>query len=295
MDTTRRFLFDSALAQAVHIVVRPSPVAISELAHAATASLVLPLAGVFARHDGPRKQSVATPSHAVFFSGGDAYRISLPGNRGDESLELRFSDEMLARTVPHALAGRRFDPAAFAPRALLTPQVMLARSLFWRELAAGATDPLAVEESCMDLLGSCLDLAHQGPGRWSRAQSPRNATRRRQVERVMEAVSLDPGHKWSLDALADVAHASPWHLARVFREDTGASMHQYVTQARLARALDAVLDGDDDLTTIALDNGFASHSHFTARFRTLFRVTPAQLRRQATGRAARDLRKRAAA
>lgn len=295
MDTTRRFLFDSDLLQAVHIVVRPSAVAISELDHAATASLVLPLAGVFARHDGPRKQSIATPNHAIFFSSGDAYRISLPGSLGDESLELRFTDEMLARTVPHALAGRRFDASALAPRALLTPQVMLARSLFWRELSSGEADPLAVEEACMRMLGACMDLASTQPGVHSRAESPKNAVRRRQVERVMEAVSLDPGNKWSLDELASLACASPWHLAHVFREDTGSSMHQYVTQARLARALDAVLDGDEELTGIALDNGFASHSHFTARFRALFGVTPAELRRQTTARAAREMRSLAAA
>ena len=38
-------------------------------------------------------------------------------------------------------------------------------------------------------------------------------------------------------------------------------------------ALDAVLDCGDDFTTIALDAGFASHSHFTARFRSFFGFT----------------------
>ena len=41
-----------------------------------------------------------------------------------------------------------------------------------------------------------------------------------------------------------------------------------------AQALDAVLDGGDDLTTIALEAGFSSHSHFTARFRRAFGCAP---------------------
>jgi AraC-like DNA-binding protein len=52
-----------------------------------------------------------------------------------------------------------------------------------------------------------------------------------------------------------------------------------------------VLDGDDDLTSIALDAGFASHSHFTARFRGFFGCTPAALRRTASASRLADLRK----
>jgi AraC-like DNA-binding protein len=52
-----------------------------------------------------------------------------------------------------------------------------------------------------------------------------------------------------------------------------------------------VLDGDDDPTTIALDAGFASHSHFTARFRGFFGCTPAALRRTANATSLAELRK----
>jgi transcriptional regulator GlxA family with amidase domain len=43
-----------------------------------------------------------------------------------------------------------------------------------------------------------------------------------------------------------------------------------------------VVGGDGEFTTIALDAGFASHSHFTARFRALFGVPAAELRRSAS-------------
>jgi AraC family transcriptional regulator len=52
-------------------------------------------------------------------------------------------------------------------------------------------------------------------------------------------------------------------------------------RTRLRAALDRVVGGDGELTAIALDAGFASHSHFTARFRALFGVTPAEQRRSA--------------
>jgi AraC-like DNA-binding protein len=71
----------------------------------------------------------------------------------------------------------------------------------------------------------------------------------------------------------------------------GTSIYDYVLHERLARTLDAVLEGGDDLTSIALDAGFASHSHLTARFRSFFGCTPAALRRIATVGRVAELRK----
>jgi AraC-like DNA-binding protein len=71
----------------------------------------------------------------------------------------------------------------------------------------------------------------------------------------------------------------------------GTSIYDYVLRERLAYALEAVLDSGDDLTTIALDAGFASHSHFTARFRSFFGCTPAALRRIAVPGQVAELRK----
>ena len=88
-----------------------------------------------------------------------------------------------------------------------------------------------------------------------------------------------------------LANLSPFHLCHVFRQMAGTSIYGYVLQERLAHALDAVLDGGDDLTTVALDAGFASHSHFTARFRGFFGCTPAALRRTANTHRIAELRK----
>jgi AraC-like DNA-binding protein len=92
-------------------------------------------------------------------------------------------------------------------------------------------------------------------------------------------------------SLAKVAGFSPFHLCHVFREMVGISIYDYVLQERLAHSLGAVLDGGDNLTGIALDAGFASHSHFTARFRGFFGFTPTALRRAATARHIAQLRK----
>ena len=85
-------------------------------------------------------------------------------------------------------------------------------------------------------------------------------------------------------------HASPFHLARVFQQRTGLPVHRYLTKLRLRAALERLADGANDLTALALDLGFSSHSHFTDSFRREFGRAPSEVR-QATGRALRQMSK----
>jgi len=266
----RRTLHDTARLRIEHIVARPlSPDAIDVEAPLAN-GLALPLSGVFARHTSARRHWVATANHAVFFPAGKPYRVSFPGGIGDEVLSLQWSGDALARNLPQA--ARRF--VAPDAQVLLEPVQMVRRSQLWRCFARDEIDPLEVEALCAELLQSCAGL------------EPVPLAGRRGIESVKEAVALAPGHRWTLDELAQVAHMSPYHLARVFRREVGISVYAYVIRLRLASALCAVLDTAADITSIALDAGFASHSHFTMRFRTAFGVTPAALRRGAVRRPA---------
>ena len=80
----RRTLFDGELVQVGHVVARPSSSDYGEIERQRSNVLVLPLAGVFAKHDGPRRQVIATPNHAVFIAAGSPYRISYPAGIGDQ-------------------------------------------------------------------------------------------------------------------------------------------------------------------------------------------------------------------
>jgi AraC family transcriptional regulator len=66
-------------------------------------------------------------------------------------------------------------------------------------------------------------------------------------------------------------------LTDAFRRVEGTPLHRYLTRLRLARALDE-LPHAEDLTQLALDIGFSSHSHFTAAFRRAFGCTPSEFR-----------------
>lgn len=292
MQITKRTLLESDLMQVGYMRVRPDSAQAGQVEAPPVNILALPLSGVFAKHDGARQQMLATPCHAMLMGAGQPYRISFPASIGDECLVLRFTDEALARVAPDAMAGDAFDASAFAPRLLLPAPELLARSLLWRNLAGGACDRLEIEEACTALLHAVLQGARRERTRPGRLKGPGGSPRRlAQLDRVMEAITFAPERKWTLAALAELACTSPFHLAHTFRAEVGTPLHAFVLRTRLAKALEAVLDDDTDLSAIAYDNGFASHSHFTSRFRALFGTTPLALRQSASSRSAAELRK----
>ncbi len=63
----------------------------------------------------------------------------------------------------------------------------------------------------------------------------------------------------------------------------GESIHRYLLRARLASALQVVMDSDTPLTDIAAQLNFATPSHFAAAFRRAYGVTPSALRAAARG------------
>ena len=78
----------------------------------------------------------------------------------------------------------------------------------------------------------------------------------------------------SLVTLAAVGETSPAHFARLFKQATGLSPHQYVLLCRMERAKQLLTETDLSLIEIALQVGCADQSHFTALFRTHFALTP---------------------
>jgi AraC-like DNA-binding protein len=81
--------------------------------------------------------------------------------------------------------------------------------------------------------------------------------------------------------LADVGQAlgvSPVYVTDVFRQIEGIPFYRYTLEQRLKRAVRLLPAYQGDLSALALELDFASHSHFTTAFRRAFGCTPAAFR-----------------
>jgi len=281
MKVTRRTLFESNTLRIGLFEARNVPEKCGEIERQSSNVVVLPFSGLFSKHDAPGRKVIGTPSHAVFIAADVPYRLGYPGAIGDRALLLRFTDAL----APDEVGSHGGE--APTSSALLPAKAMVLRNLLYAWLKRNEPDELAIEVSGLRLLGMSLGALRSADA------SPRRSTEARwarSLQRVKEAVAIAPADNWDVETLARIALMSPFHLCRVFRRMTGTSIYRYVLCERLASTLDPVLDGED-LAAIALDAGFASHSHFTTRFRDFFGCAPSVLRCCARADKVTELRK----
>ena len=81
------------------------------------------------------------------------------------------------------------------------------------------------------------------------------------VHRVQNAVCERPGHDWDVPALAAVAHVTPRHLARLFKDHAGVSPRDYVERVRSGLAEQALARGLPTAQAVELA-GFGTDRQF---------------------------------
>lgn len=101
--------------------------------------------------------------------------------------------------------------------------------------------------------------------------------RRRRVVDYIEANFADD---ITLAQLATVAGLSRNHFGDAFRESIGMPPHHYLIERRIKRAKELLLGSRKPIAEIALEAGFATHSHFTFNFHKVVGTTPSRFRRE---------------
>ena len=98
------------------------------------------------------------------------------------------------------------------------------------------------------------------------------ATIDERIRAVMNTIVDDPAGQAGAAELAAALGISTSRFLHLFSADAGTSFRRYRLWARLLSVAGAVAEGVD-LTRAAADAGFASASHFSDTFRTLFGLT----------------------
>ncbi len=101
-----------------------------------------------------------------------------------------------------------------------------------------------------------------------------------QIQRLTDFILAHLAQNPSLEVLAQQVGFSPYHFARLFRQTTGESPHQFVLRQRLEAAQRLLKETNMPLTQVALEVGFPNQSHFTQAFRRRSGLTPLAYRQQ---------------
>lgn len=237
--------------------------------------VVFPYRGVYVHHVG-RAESVAEANQVIFINENEPYRVSHPVDGGDSALSIGVSEATLLEMAPREYLRPNERPAFNRSRLRVGADTQALTALLRHRLDRGAVEDLEAESLTLALLHSALSkgTSHAVP---SRPGSQKLADRAKLV------LAADLGRRWTLAEIASAVGGSPVYLTQVFQQREGMPLYRYQLQLRLARAL-ARLSGRVDLTDLALELGFSSHSHFSAAFKQAYGQTPSAFQRSAHAR-----------
>ena len=132
-------------------------------------------------------------------------------------------------------------------------------------------------------LRRALALVNRERGTDPRAAETRAASdRREQIRPVLAYVDRHCRENITLDEVADVIHVSPSRVRHVFKDVTGVSFKEYVTQVRVAEAKRLLLTTDRSVAEVA---GAVSYTNLHQFYKVFYRscaMSPAEYRRYYT-------------
>ena len=199
-----------------------------------------------------------------------------------QTLHLRLSKDLLAHATEEVMGADPQRVALVTRSAFQDPLLRHIGFALWRELEQPAPGSKLYAHAAAQMLAVHL-LRH-----YSSVAGPRHATApvhgltQRQLTRLTDFVHAYVSHDLSLATLAHQVGFSPYHFARLFRQTTGESPHQFVLRHRIAHAERLLIQPDVPLAEVALACGFANQSHFTQAFKRHLGLTPRAYRQART-------------
>ena len=252
--------------------------------------VVFPKVPVFIQPEAT-KRFVADPNTTVFHDLGRPYQRFRLSSAGDQCNWFSFAPSLAREVVANIepKAAEQEPLFKFTHGSTDTACYVVQQNLVRYLGDSLSVDSLMAQEIALRILEKALRKQLQcGVGDKRRMGSlPR--TGRELTEEAKLVLANTFRDSLPLPDIATALAVSIFHLCRVFRKGTGLSLHGYRQQLRLRASLDEIGIPGTDLTELALDLGFSSHSHFTATFRRAFGFPPSYFRGKMNSRLVREL------
>ena len=274
MHALDTIVFETSLVRAARFRCDARDPRFRDSGPAGNCAVVFPRTAVWIRYSGSRP-FVSDPSLATIYSPGQEYTREVISEEGDRcewfGVAPEVAIEIAAQYDPQALD--RCEQPFRAGTAPVERSLYLAQRSFFTRLEYKAPSVMESEETIIAIVSSVV--AHANDSKSSKADDDAH---RDLAERAKASLSRNLCEHHRLSDLARELGVSAFHLCRVFRSETGSTLHGFKTELRLRRALDYLSDPSIELSRIAYECGFSSHSHFTAAMRAKFGRPPSELR-----------------
>ena len=108
----------------------------------------------------------------------------------------------------------------------------------------------------------------------------KNIASSKQVAEAIDYIYVHIMDRITVDELAGAIGISPTHLSRIFKQETGISVSEYIRQRKIDMAKNLLRFSNYDFVEIAVMLSYSSQSHFIQHFRSQVGMTPKAYRKQ---------------
>ena len=99
----------------------------------------------------------------------------------------------------------------------------------------------------------------------------------RKIIEIIEYIGDNLNKDLSIDLLADRFYMSKYHMMRTFKNETGYSIHQYITEKRILLARSYIMGGMP-ATSACIECGFRDYSSFSRAFKNQLGIMPSEVK-----------------
>ena len=100
------------------------------------------------------------------------------------------------------------------------------------------------------------------------------------VQKVINHINLNLSETHTLKSLAALCHISPSYLSSLFKQETGATLIDYINTQRVKRAAQQLTTTDRSISEVAEEMGILDVNYFAKIFKRTFGMTPTRYRRE---------------
>jgi AraC-like DNA-binding protein len=230
------------------------------------------------------RNALVNQNSTVFYAPGDNYNRKLASDRGDRCAFINPSPQLLREALLDA--GLDNDNTAFpfeigpAVSWVTGAHHALAHAL----TTHSATPDIVIEEILTSIVRKTTLAAARHDSRIKPSKPVGTNKAHRELTHLAIEIMADSiantanTQRLKITDIAKRAHASAYHLCRVFKSHTGESLAQHLMRLRLRAAAEMLVWSDDSITTIAHRLGFANHAHFTTAWKSEFGRPPSSFR-----------------
>lgn len=143
----------------------------------------------------------------------------------------------------------------------------LEEAFYQKEYAAALYEKVLFLQFMIELNRACLE---------DKVSYNHSAVYNQKIVTILEYINAHLYEELSIDGIASAFFLSKYHMMRQFKEETGYTMHQYITEKRILAARDMILNGVP-ATKAGFECGFKDYSTFLRAFKNRIKKNPSEL------------------